>query len=92
MMRFIALCALLLFPFGGMANEPPPVPEGGLTHQFTTPCSDGETGQKGTCYLMQDKDGTLYTVFYQGDTLMFIRREVPGGYETVWVNEKYNSI
>jgi hypothetical protein len=41
---------------------------------------------------MQAKDGTIYTVFYQGDTLMFIRKATPSGYETIWVNEKYNSI
>lgn len=91
-MRYLLTVWVGLLSGMAVANEPPSVPEGGLTHVFTSPCQDPETGQKGTCYIMQDVEGTLYTTFWQYDMLMFIRKDVPGGYETIWVNDQYNSI
>ena len=91
MIRYIAICVLLAT--GVQANEPPTVPEGGLTFLYTTLCLDGETGQKGTCYLMQDSQGVIYTTFWQHEVLMFIRRDLPGGgYETVWERDTYRGI
>jgi hypothetical protein len=75
-----------------MANEPPLVPEGGLTHIFVGPCSDQETGEKGTCVMSQDKDGNYFTSFWQDGVMMFIRKPVVGGYETVWENDQYRGI
>lgn len=91
MMRCIAIYALLAT--GVLANEPPTVPEGGLSHLYTTLCIDAETQQKGTCHVMQDIQGVIYTTFWQHDKLMFIRRSLPdGGYETVWERDTYRGI
>ena len=74
------------------ANEPPPEPEGGLVVTYASPCFDRETGEQGMCYLLRDIHGGTYTAFWQGETLQFIRRPLPeGGYETVWINDMYNS-
>jgi hypothetical protein len=35
--------------------------------------------------------GEVYITFYQGETLMFIRRIVGDSYELVWMNDQYNS-
>lgn len=90
MLRF-SLATLLLASVAS-ANEPPPEPEGGLVAILTAPCTDMETGEKGVCYVFRDVEENYYTAFWQGETLQFIRRPLPdGGYESVWVNDRYNS-
>lgn len=75
-----------------MANEAPPIPEGGLQVIYSNPCSDLETDEKGMCHLLQDKNGRTYLAFWQADVLMFIREIVGDSYTTIWVNDQYNSI
>lgn len=86
-------CALLAGTLGTMAlaDHPiPPVPEGGLTHLFQGECVDNETGERGMCYVSKSLAGDYYTVFYQDDVLMFIRKSLPGGsYETVWESHTF---
>ena len=91
MMRYIALCVLLLFPSGATANEAPPVPEGGLQFLAKTTCLDAETGERGVCHFAVDKAGEQYVIFWQGDDLMFVRQIVGDSYITVWMNDKYNT-
>lgn len=91
-MRLLTL-ALAILGTGAMANEPPPVPEGGLQVVFILQtCQDAETLEKGTCYVLQDKDGNIYSTFYQDGVLMFIRKSIPDGYETIWTNDQFNTI
>lgn len=61
-MKKIALLYLLMSQ-GVWADAPPPVPEGGLSLVYQSECSDAETGEAGTCYLMQAVDGTMYLTF-----------------------------
>ena len=90
LVAILMTCALAV---PSIANEPPPVPEGGLKHIFHFPvCEDKETGEEGECRMSQDKDGNWFTTFWQEGQLMFIRKAVTGGYETIWVNDEYNSI
>lgn len=92
MIRYIALCALMLFPSGGHANEAPPVPEGGLSLLYEARCTDQESGERGYCYYQQDVSGVQYLAFFQGEVLMFIRRILEDGYETIWMNDQFNSV
>lgn len=91
MLRF-SLATLLLSSVA-LANEPPPETEGGLVViAKNITCFDMETGEKGLCHILRDVQGGYYTAFWQGETLQFIRRPLPGGgYETIWVNDMYNS-
>lgn len=95
MKSFIVLLALSLvvLPAMSMADEPPPVPEGGLTFYFQASCEDNETGQKGYCYFGHTIDGRTFMSFFQGETLMFIR-EVLGRteYKQMWTNPQYVSV
>lgn len=90
MLLALALCAMAQTTTA-TANEPPPVPEGGLNHLYSAPCQDRETGEEGTCYFMQDVQGNSYIAFWQGETLQFIRQVFPDRYENIWVNDMYNS-
>lgn len=92
MQRIILVLSTALWVQGVQANEPPPVPEGGLTVLLETPCEDAATKQKGTCYALQDKDGNIYVAFWQEGTLMFIRRPLGDSYEEVWVNDIFGTI
>lgn len=89
-MRSIVLL-LAALPAMAMANEPPPVPEGGINFVIESECEDHETGQKGECYGGYAVDGTFYVVFWQDNVMMFIRKSVGDSYETIWVNDHYNS-
>lgn len=88
MLRMFILAAMLLAGTA-VANEPPPIPEESLVTLHTSACSDSETGQRGTCYLMQDVEGIVYVTFWQEETLMFIRQIVGDGYIVIWVNDLY---
>ncbi len=90
MLRLIFLMTCLAGQ--AVANEYPPVPEGGLIVLQVIDCTDGETGEKGTCQTYQGIDGTVYVTFWQGDVMMFVRKVVDNGYETVWVNDQFMSI
>ena len=87
----LALC-LVLSPAMSMADEAPPVPEGGLSFFYQSPCADSETGQKGYCFLGRDQTGQTFLTFWQEEELMFIRQVTGDTYETIWVNPKYNSV
>lgn len=90
-MRHILVLAVGLMASQVMANEPPPVPEGGLIALASTPCQDAATKEQGQCFVMQDVQGNVYVSFYQGETLMFIRRPLGDSYEDIWVNERFNT-
>lgn len=87
-----AILALLLTTATGKANEPPPVPEGGINYYLEGHCRDHESGQEGYCYMGNTTDGRTLMMFWQGQELMFIRKVVGDGYETIWVNPKFNSL
>ena len=92
MLRLTFLTTCLLAATGAYGNEPPPIPEGGLNHHYSAPCTDNETGEAGYCYFASDAAGNHYLSFVQEGHLMFIRKIVGDGYETIWVDDKYNSI
>ena len=80
------LTAFLALSSPSLANHPvPDPPEGGINFFYQAQCSDNETGESGMCYVGRDNTGQVYMTFYQGEKLMFIRRVIPGGYETIWV-------
>ncbi len=87
----LALC-LALGATTTRADEPPPVPEGGLNFYYETPCTDNETGAAGYCYLGQAVDGTTYLTFFQDGELMFIRKITGETYETVWTRATYGGV
>lgn len=87
----LALC-LALGATTTRADEPPPVPEGGLSTIYEAPCSDNETGIEGYCYFMQDVSGDVYLTFWVNDELMFIRHVIGDGYEVIWIHPAYNAI
>jgi hypothetical protein len=93
MKALLTLIALSFSLLGSIshANEPPPLPLGGLVPLHEAPCSDMETGERGHCYLQKDLMDNVYMSFMQDDVLMFIRRVIDGGYETIWMNDRYNS-
>jgi hypothetical protein len=73
-----------------IADEPPPVPDGGLWFYAEAPCRDNETGQEGHCYIGQANDGTVYMTFWQRDELQFIRKVLSRTeYEQVWTRATY---
>lgn len=88
-MKKIALLYLLMSQ--GVWADTPPVPAGGLSFYFQSPCSDVETDLKGYCYLGKDMEGRNYLTFWQSDTLMFIREITGDTYKVIWVNPQYNS-
>jgi len=91
-MKLLFILASILMTTGAMANEAPPVPEGGFQVLAETTCSDNETGQKGMCYYLQAVDGRVYLAFWQQEVLMFIREIKGDSYETIWVNDEFNTI
>lgn len=88
----LSIMATILTTGLALANDPPPVPEGGFALLGEMPCGDQETGQEGYCYFLLDVEGNQYVTFWQGETLQFIRRITADGYEVVWVNDTYNGI
>lgn len=93
MLRLALVLAALALPTTATADEPPPVPEGGLNFYYDSPCSDQETGEVGHCFLGRAIDGTIYMTFWQNEELMLIRRVLPdGGYETIWTKFSFNTI
>ena len=89
----LTLTALSFALLGAVASsqELPAIPEGGLRTVYETECSDQETGETGYCFIRADVEGNTYMVFKQNDIIMFIRRVIPGGYETIWMHDRYNS-
>ena len=89
----LTLTALSFALLGAVASsqELPPIPEGGLRTVYETVCSDQETGEDGYCFLREDVEGNVYMVFKQNDVVMFIRRVIPGGYETIWKHDRFDS-
>lgn len=92
MLRLTSLILCLTLAVPAVADEPPPVPEGGLVLVYESPCGDNETGIAGYCYFMQDIAGEVYLTFWVNDEMMFIRHVIGEGYETIWVNPTYNAI
>lgn len=79
------LVLLCLFPLAVLAEEPPDVPEGGLTHYKQAPCVDPVWGLKGTCYYSHDVRGNYYMAFFdERDICMFIMQRVDGEYKELW--------
>jgi len=74
-----------------MAEPPPPPPAGGLQPLGSEPCTDAATLQVGTCYVTRDIHGNHYVAFLQNDELMFIRKLVAGGYETIWTSDWFDT-
>lgn len=91
MFRMFILVTILMAGMA-VANEPPPLPEG-HTYQFSSACTDKETGTQGTCHVFKDNEGWYYTAFWLRGELMFIRRSKDDtGYETVWERDSYRGI
>ena len=89
-MRYI-LTALLVAS-SAHANEPPPIPEGGINYVMQGECQDNETGLTGYCYGGYDNKGNFYLTFWLDNQLQFIRKVVENQpYETICVNDTYNS-
>jgi len=89
-MRGLLVLYLLLLGGKAMANPPPP-PDGGLQQLGSEPCTDAATLQVGTCYVTRDIHGNIYVSFLQEHGLMFIRKIVAGGYETIWTSDWFNT-
>lgn len=87
----LALC-LVLVASTTRADEPPPVPEGGINFFYESPCEDNETGQAGHCYVGVDVEGNTYLTFFQDGELMFIRKVIGDTYEVVWVRATYGGV
>ncbi len=88
----LALTALVALSSPSIAEHPmPPMPEGGVSHVYAGECTDVESGEEGICQLLQDKEGNLYTLFWQDDELKFIRRPTAEGYETMWQHDTFNT-
>lgn len=86
------MCGSLTFLAGAAsANELPAVPEGGLLRINDYACVDQETQLKGHCFIKQDLSGQMYLAFTQNREVMFIRKFDDDGYETIWMNDKFNS-
>lgn len=90
-MRLLPTAMLVLCPSIGQANEPPPIPEGGINYYLEGACLDNETGQKGYCYMGTTHDGRTLMTFWQNDVLMLIREVVGDGYKSVWLNPMFAS-
>lgn len=85
------LCFLLMFATAARADEPPPIPEGGLAFFLEGPCSDNETGERGYCYMGRATDGSVYLTFYQDDELMMVRKVTGDSYKTIWQADHFAS-
>ena len=72
-----------------MANELPPIPDGGLIAISSGKCTDNETKEKGFCVISADKNGNLYLIFAQDGDVQFIRKLVDDGYETVYERDGF---
>lgn len=92
-LQLVLVLSALALPMTATADEPPPVPEGGLWFYAEAPCRDNDTGQEGYCYFGQAKDGRRFMTFYQHDVLMFIRQVLSREeYEQIWTNPLYVSV
>lgn len=92
MFKYLIGLLCFLWPIAGLANEPPPVPEGGLKPLYDTPCIDVETNQKGHCYVMRDLSGNTYVTFWQQGELQTIRQVTDDGYKTIWMRDTYSGV
>lgn len=73
------LCASIV-----RADEPPPVPPGGLIHDRNEPCVDPVWGLQGTCFYSHDQQNNRYVAFYVGDLAMYISKLIDGQYVEIW--------
>ncbi len=84
------LLALALVAMGlatmGIAEPPPPVPDGGLTHYRTGyDCTDPMTGLVGNCFYSYDNRQNHYMAFYtEGGLCMYIEQRIDGMYKEIW--------
>lgn len=90
--KALAVSLALLAGSTALANEPPPVPEGGLQTLYSSVCTDKETGIGGVCFLVVDIQGNTYLLFFIDEKIMFIRKMKEDGYDLVWMHDKYNSV
>lgn len=67
-----------------MAEPPPPVPDGGLTHYQQEDCVDPETGLAGRCFYSYDIKNNRYVAFYVGDLAWVIWQVVDGQRVEIW--------
>lgn len=83
MRHFAIALSLALFPSGALAENPDWVRENTQLVRVM-PCTDNESGERGTCFLSVDPPVT-YMTFVQDGQPVFIRRVVPGQpYQTIW--------
>jgi len=90
-MRALLALSLVLSATMTMASPPPPSPDGGLQQLGSEPCTDAATLQEGTCYVSRDIHDNIYVSFLQEQGLMFIRKLVAGGYETIWTSDWFDA-
>lgn len=80
------ILALVAFTLAttAIADEPPPVPEGGLTHYKREVCTDPVFGLTGECFYSHDVFNNRYKAFYVGDLGMVIFELQDGEYVEIW--------
>lgn len=84
MLRMSILATILMTGLA-MAEPPPPVPDGGLTHYDNKPCADPVTGLQGKCFYSHDNRNNRYMAFYtDGDLCMYIEQLIDGKYVEIW--------
>lgn len=86
----LALC-LVLWGTTTKADDPPPVPNGGITFTYQATCTDIATSEKGMCYVGHDIEGNYYVTFWQDDQLMKISKVVGDEVEVVWMDDHFAS-
>jgi hypothetical protein len=93
MLQLVLVLFLALWGTTTRADEPPPVPEGGINFVIEGKYTDHETGAEGECYGGYGTDGTFYLTFWQNGVMMFIRQKKGNApYETVWTNAVFMGV
>lgn len=82
---FASLFVVLAVTTMATADEPPPVPEGGLVHLKNEPCTDVVFNLNGTCYYSRDLEGNHYVAFFtQAELAMVIWQVIDGQMVEIW--------
>lgn len=91
-MKVLLVMAYLLTSHVAWAEEPPPLPEGGLDFFLEGACIDKESNLEGYCYMGTSKDDVTYLTFWQDGKMMLIREVTGDTYKTIWTSDHFNSI
>lgn len=91
MLRITLVLLLALSASTIRANEPPPVPEGGITFYYQSVCKDVKTDEDGMCYVGRDKAGATYVTFFQEGRVMKITKVVDDVATVIWTDDHFAS-